>query len=168
MSVMLGDGSTALAVAEELRRMESVISVATPALNIAERLAGVESIEVTVLGGMLRGSSFGTVGPLTTAALLSMRADIAFLSPDRLDERGLVFNSMMDAEVAQTMAARADRVVVIADSSKFAPGGMAALTTWDRVDDLITERISPLTSARIQDCDVRVRVTGVVRPRTPR
>lgn len=154
--VLLGDGTTPFALAEELCRRGQPLLLATPAINIAARLVEVEAFEVIVLGGQLRAASFGGVGPLTMAALKTIRADIAFISPDRLDVDGPVFNTFADAEVADAMAARATRVVVLADSSKLASGGSAMLTPWQRVDDLVTEAIDPALAGRLDKAGVRV------------
>lgn len=157
--VLLGDGSTAFALTEELCRRGQPLLLATPAINVAARLVEVETFEVIVLGGQLRGASFGSVGPLTMAALKAIRADIAFISPDRLDVDGPVFNTFADAEVADAMAARAARVVLLADSTKFTPGGSAMLTPWERIDDLVTEAIDPALDDHLAEVGVRVTVT---------
>lgn len=156
--VLLGDGTTLFAFAEELARRRQPLLIATPAINLAARLAEVETFEVIVLGGQLRGASFGSVGPLTIAALKSIKADIAFVSPDRLGLDGPIFNTFADAEVADAMAGRAARLVVMADSSKFAPGGSAILTPWERVDDLITEGVVPALADRLAEAAVQVTI----------
>ena len=158
--VLLGDGTTLFALAEELARRRQPLLLATPAINLAARLAEVETFEVIVLGGQLRGASFGSVGPLTIAALKTIKADAAFVSPDRLDVDGPVFNTFVDAEVADVMSARAARLVVLADSSKFAPGGSAMLTPWERVDDLITEAVDPALAERLAEAQVRVTIAS--------
>jgi DeoR/GlpR family transcriptional regulator of sugar metabolism len=164
MAIFLPDGSTTLALAEELKRRAQPLSVATSALNIAARLADAEGIEVTVLGGLLRGSSLGTVGPLTTAALQSLRADIAFISPDRLDRSGPVTNSMLDAEVGRTMAANAARTVVVADASKFTRGGSARILAWAEVDDLVTDAVTPAFAAALAEAGVAVTIAQRLSP----
>lgn len=156
--VLIGDGTTPFALAEELCRRGQPLLLATPAINVAARLVDVETFEVIVLGGQLRGASFGSVGPLTMAALKAIRADIAFISPDRLDVDGPVFNTFIDAEVAAAMAARAARLVVLADSTKFAPGGSAMLTPWQRVDDLVSEAIDPALADHLADAGVQVTI----------
>lgn len=156
--VLLADGTTLLALVEELARRRQPLLLATPAINLAARLAEVDTFEVIVLGGQLRGPSFGSVGPLTIAALKAIKADVAFVSPDRLDVDGPIFNTFVDAEVADVMASRAARLVVLADSGKFAAGGSAMLTPWERVDDLITEAVDPALADRLAEADVRVTI----------
>ncbi|MFC4242548.1 DeoR/GlpR family DNA-binding transcription regulator [Gryllotalpicola reticulitermitis] len=160
--VLLGDGTTPYALAEELCRRAQPLMIATPAINIAALLAEVSRFEVIVLGGQLRGASFGTVGPLTSVALNTVRADIAFISPDRIDVHGPVFNSFADAEVARAMADRAARLVTLADSSKFSSGGSAMMVGWDRVDNLITDAVDPVLLEYLHAAEVRV---GVAAPR---
>lgn len=157
-AIFLGDGSTATALAEVLAQRGQPLWVATTGLNIAQRLSTVVGMEVIVVGGQLRGNSFGTVGPLATGALANLRADMAFLVPDWLDLSGPVFNSLADAEVAEHMARRSDRTVILADSSKFAPGGSARILHWEQVDDLVTESIDPALVERLTKARTRVRV----------
>lgn len=121
-AIFLGDGSTATALAEVLIQRGEPIWVATTAVNIAQRVSTVDRMEVVVVGGLLRGDSYGTVGPLAIATIANLRADLAFLVPDWLDLTGPVFNNLADAEVALHMARRSARTIVLADSSKFAPG----------------------------------------------
>jgi DeoR family transcriptional regulator of aga operon/DeoR family fructose operon transcriptional repressor len=78
-SLLLNDGSTTLALAEELVSQAKPLWVATNGLNIGERLASVSAIEMVVIGGALRASSFGTSGPLATAALSQITVDTTFL-----------------------------------------------------------------------------------------
>lgn len=144
LGVHLRDLAAVLALAAELCRRGQPLLLATPAINVAARLAEVETFEVVVLGGQLRGASFGGVGPLTMAALKAIRADVAFISPDRLD-------TFVDAEVADAMATRAAWLVVLADSTKFAAGGSAMLTPWERIDDLVTEAIDPVLADRLAE-----------------
>lgn len=139
MSIFLPDGTSAIALAEELCRLGRPLSVATSGLYTARRLAGHNGIDLTVLGGQLRDESYGMVGPLTRAALDTLRADIAFVTADQLDAKGPVHNNVMDAEVARMMAANAARTVVLADLSKLGPGGAVRVFGWQDVDDLIID-----------------------------
>lgn len=157
-AIFLGDGSTATALAEVLVQRGHPLWVATTGLNIAQRLSTVIGMEVIVIGGQLRGSSFGTVGPLATGALANLRADMAFLVPDWLDLSGPIFNSLADAEVAEQMARRSARTVILADSSKFGAGGTAQTLRWQQVDDVITESIDPALADRFAKTRTRLTI----------
>jgi DeoR/GlpR family transcriptional regulator of sugar metabolism len=139
-SILLNDGSTTLALAEELAARAPSLWIATNGLNIGERLASVGSFEVIVIGGALRGSSFGTSGMLATTAIAQLTVDVTFIGCDGADlERGVRFNSLQDAEIAAAMARAARRVVVLADSSKLGQSAIAGAVGWSEVDILITD-----------------------------
>jgi DeoR/GlpR family transcriptional regulator of sugar metabolism len=158
MSIFLPDGTSAFAVAEELRRLGRPLSIATSGLHAARRLAGVNGIDLTVLGGQLRDESYGMVGPLTRLALETLRADIAFVTSDSLDATGPIHNNAMDAEVVRVMAANADRTVVLSDLSKIGPGGAVRVFGWREVDDLIIDGPPVAIADALEEAGVRVTI----------
>jgi DeoR family transcriptional regulator of aga operon/DeoR family fructose operon transcriptional repressor len=141
-ALLLNDGSSILALAEELASQGNPLWVATSGLNIGERLASVSSIEVVVVGGALRASSFGTSGLLATTAIAQLTVDTVFLGCDGIDlELGVRFNSLLDAEIAAAMARQGRRVVVLADGSKVGQRAIAGSVGWDAVDVLVTNAL---------------------------
>ncbi|HZN89323.1 MAG TPA: DeoR/GlpR family DNA-binding transcription regulator [Thermoleophilaceae bacterium] len=139
-AVFLNDGSTMFALAQELARRQFELAVATSALNIAELLARYPTIDVTVIGGSLRRTSFGTIGPLATDAICTLHADIAFLGCDGFDTRqGIHSNSLNDAAVARSFAEQADNTTVVADASKLGNRARAKILGWGNVDRLVTD-----------------------------
>jgi len=56
------------------------------------------------------------------------------------------------------MAANAARTVVIADASKFTPGGSARILPLEDVDDLITNTVSPAFADPLAEAGVQVTV----------
>ena len=156
-SVLLNDGSTTLALAEELASRAPSLWIATSGLNIGERLASVPSFEVIVIGGALRASSFGTSGPLATGAISQLSVDTTFLSCDGADlDLGVRFNSLLDAEIAAAMAKQARRVVVLADSSKIGQRAIAGSIEWSDVDVLITNGVDSRWHEHLRDKQVGV------------
>jgi DeoR/GlpR family transcriptional regulator of sugar metabolism len=156
-SLLLNDGSTTLALAEELVSQAQPLWVATRGLNIGERLASLSVMEVVVIGGALRGSSFGTVGPLATAALSQLTVDTTFLGCDGLDlELGARFNSLPDAEVAAAMARQGRRVVMLADGAKVGHRSRAGSLGWTEIDVLVTNQLSDDWQERLRAAEVEV------------
>lgn len=141
-SLFLNDGSTTLALAHELTNRNLKLWIATSALNIAELLARNGGNEVVVIGGSLRRTSFGTIGPLATNALNQLHADLAFIGCDgiHLDD-GPRSNSVYDAEVARTMMTRADSTVLLADGSKLTHPSRCLIAPWAQIDHWITDRL---------------------------
>jgi DeoR/GlpR family transcriptional regulator of sugar metabolism len=156
-SVLINDGSTMLALAEELAARTPSLWIATNGLNIGERLASVSEFEVIVIGGALRASSFGTAGPLATAAIAQLSVDTTFIGCDGADlDLGVRFNSLQDAEIAAAMARQADRVVVLADGSKIGQRAIAGTVGWSDVDVLITNDCDDEWRSRLRDQGVDV------------
>lgn len=161
-ALFLNDGSTMVAFAHELARREVDLWIATCGLNIAELLARQETFEVVVIGGSLRRSSFGTIGPLATEAIHGLHADFAFLGCDGFHPtEGVRSNSLHDAEVARAFAGHADATVVLADASKAGNQARARSVGWDEVDRLVTDgRDDELDEAlRLSATDV-IRIPG--------
>ncbi len=117
-TVMLDAGTTVGRTAHHLRRRSS-LTVITNGLTSIIELADANDIEVVVLGGTLRHISHGFVGPLTDMNLKRLTADRAFLGADGLTaDRGICEASAIQTHAKELMAARANRVYVLADSSK--------------------------------------------------
>ncbi len=139
-TVMLDSGTTTLALARRLRG-HSGISVITTSLPIASELQFCSEIEVILLGGILRNDAPDLAGALTEANLESLRADVAFIGADGIDEKGNVYNgSLAVGRMLGKMAAAARRVYAVADSSKV---GRTALMKFGKLaewDGLITDR----------------------------
>jgi DeoR/GlpR family transcriptional regulator of sugar metabolism len=157
-SLFLNDGSTTFALAHELVRTHNDLWVATNALNIAEFLARSPTCQVVVIGGSLRHSSFGTIGPFATDAIRDLSVDIAFLGCDGVHGDGVRSNNVYDAEVARAMAEHARKVVVLADSSKAGNPARAQVIDWGAVDTLVTDTASPDLQEAITRRQVELRL----------
>lgn len=138
--VLLDSGTTTLALARHLHGKERV-TVITTSLPIAAELQYDRNLQVLLLGGYLRPESPDLGGALTEANLETLRADLAFLGVDAIDETGAVYNQSPEvARMLSKMAAAAAQVHVVADSSKL---GKTAMWRFGRLQDwgsLITDR----------------------------
>lgn len=145
-SILLDSGTTTLAVARALKSKKR-LTVITTSLPIASELQSCGHIELVLLGGALRREAPDLIGPLTESSLEQLKADIAFIGADAVDNKGLVYNhSMPVARLLTRMGASARQVYVVADSTKIGQTALArfgALKAWN---GLITDR--RLQSAR--------------------
>jgi DeoR/GlpR family transcriptional regulator of sugar metabolism len=149
MTVSLDTGTTTLEVARALCGIAR-LRVLTNSLAIASALLAHEGLELVLLGGTVSQSSPDLFGPLTLANLAAFRADIAFLGLDAADERGLYTDSQQAAQVSRAIMAGAERVVVVADSSKFGRHAFVRIAGWEAVDRLIVDRgLPPGVRARV-------------------
>jgi DeoR/GlpR family transcriptional regulator of sugar metabolism len=160
-SVMLDSGTTTLELAKRLRGRQR-LTVITSSLPIAAALQYDGQIEVLLLGGRLRASSPDLAGALTESNLETLRADVAILGADAIDSQGGVYQESPEvARMLTKMAASANRVLVVADSSKL---GKTALWRFGRLADwtaLITDAAADRSVlAALKKAGVRVIKAG--------
>jgi DeoR/GlpR family transcriptional regulator of sugar metabolism len=133
MALFLTDGTTAYALAQCLAHRH--LTVVTGALNIAQLLAGSAGIEVIVVGGRLRATSFGTTGPLAVDTIRSLHADLTFVAPDGVTLEGGVRDfSIDDAASARAMSESSSRTVVLASPAKIGFPARVRVVDWPQVD----------------------------------
>ena len=129
-TIFLDAGTTCLALARVLT--DRVLTVVTRGLEAGLLLARSPGVRVVVVGGQVQRLSHGLVGPLASVALDRMAFDVAFLGADTVDaERGLGEPTVDETWVKEVAAGRARRVVLLADSSKFAA---ATAPSYLRID----------------------------------
>lgn len=118
----------------------SALTIVTNALNIANELIVRPHVKVVVTGGVVRPQSYELIGPLATGVLRELTFDIAFLGVDAIDVAlGAAAHHEGEAAINGLMAARARRVVILADSSKLGRHAFARVCPIERVETLITD-----------------------------
>jgi len=155
MTAFLTDGTTSHALAQCL--VHRHLTVITGALNIAQLLAGSAGIEVIVVGGRLRATSFGTTGPLSLETIRALHADVAFIAPDGVTLDGGVRDfSLDDAASARTMSESAARTIVLASPGKIGFDARARIVDWPQVDAFVAARLPTPFADGLTERGVRV------------
>ena len=159
--VVLFDSGTTVAlvpahVAPALRAGSSITAV-THSLPVIHEIGAWEGPHLMALGGLFLPDYEAFVGPQTVASLKGLSADLAFLGCDGLTpEAGITTPHVLVAEIGATMAARARRIVALADSSKLGRYGFTTIVPLSQVDVLITddgasvEQIATIRAAGIE------------------
>lgn len=128
---------------------EPALTVVTNALNIANELVVRPQVKVVVTGGVARAQSFELTGPLATRILEEITLDVLFLGVDAVDpDQGAFAHHEGEANINRLMAARARRVVVVADSSKLDTSAFARICPIATVRTLITDTGAPADLVR--------------------
>lgn len=154
-TIFLDAGSTCAQLARHLPG-RGRLTVLTRGLEAALQLAGDTDLEVIIIGGRVAQKSHGLVGPLTDYALNRSMADVAFLAVDALDPMdGVGEPTLAEAQVKETAARRARRVVVLADATKLARGTVPAWAPLPEGWTLITNAdddgmLQPYRSAGVE------------------
>ena len=133
MAVGLTGGTTCTEVARELVDRER-LTVVTNALNIASELAVRPNLKLVVTGGTARPESYELVGPLAEQSLAGLHLDLVVIGVDGIDaQAGCTTHHEVEAHTDLALIERAERVVVVADSSKIGHVAFARICPVDRV-----------------------------------
>ncbi|ADD45834.1 DeoR/GlpR family DNA-binding transcription regulator [Stackebrandtia nassauensis] len=152
MVVGLNGGTTITEVARALAMRTDLVAtsgttpltIVTNALNIANEMIVRPHIKVVVVGGVVRPQSYELIGPLAAPILREITLDMVFLGVDAIDVKlGATAHHEGEAAINQLMAARARKVVIIADGSKLGGHAFARICPIERVHTLITDTSVP-------------------------
>lgn len=166
MVVGVNGGTTTTEVARSLATRadlasdgEEAITVVTNAVNIANELTVRNHVKIVVTGGVARPSSYELIGPLAARILDEIALDVAILGVDALGvESGAMAYHEGEAGTNRLLAERAEKVVVVADSSKLDRRAFARICRVDEVDVLVTDTDAPAdVVARLAEAGVDVR-----------
>ena len=142
-SIIIASGTTVLALAKALHPDRN-LTVLTSAMNVTLALLQHENIEVVQLGGIVRKSSSSVVGFYAESMLQNFACSKLFLGVDGIDlDFGLTTTNLMEAQLNQQMMKIAQKVVVIADATKFGKKGFGKICDLDKVDIIITDKRIP-------------------------
>lgn len=142
-TIILDSGSTTFEIAKNLGKFEE-LTVITNAINVANYLAEQRNINVIVPGGTLRNNSLSLVGNLAEKGFKNYFCDKLFLGVDGFDTSyGLSTPNVEEAHLNQIMIEMSQKVIVVADSSKFGRRGFAFIAPINRIHALITDKGIP-------------------------
>lgn len=146
-SVFLDSGTTVLEVARHIPRVlpqGSALTVATRSLMVASELGTERNIRLYVLGGMYQPDFDTFIGSQAESALQGLHVDILFMGADGITpERGVSTDLVQEADMYHTMVRCAERVVVVADSTKVGVNTLQAVLPCSDVDVLVTDSRAP-------------------------
>jgi DeoR/GlpR family transcriptional regulator of sugar metabolism len=141
-TIMLDIGTTTLQVACHMRGRH--ITVITSNLAAYEELLPEASIELVLLGGIVRRNYRSLVGVLAEDALRQLRADIAFIGASGIEQDlAVVDTTMVEVPIKRAMIAAAGRAVLVADSEKFGMRGVVRVCGPRELDVLVTDGGAP-------------------------
>ncbi|GIE95442.1 DeoR/GlpR family DNA-binding transcription regulator [Paractinoplanes rishiriensis] len=146
-TIMINGGTTTLALARELRQHRD-LTVATNNLLVPGALPPTAIRDIYFFGGAVRSLTLATVGPVSfranTGADLDISCDLALIGVGAIDaETGYTTSNLAEAAMMQEMIARATRVAILADSSKFGRRLFAQVSELASADYLITDTAPP-------------------------
>ncbi|MEI6082364.1 MAG: DeoR/GlpR family DNA-binding transcription regulator [Verrucomicrobiota bacterium] len=144
ISVYLDAGTTAFAIAQELRRhLPEGLTIITNNLALLETLGSLPGTKTTLLGGQLLERQSVLLGDEAVQAAAAQEIDIAFLGAQGMNEQGL-WNSQHDIiRLQQAVMKRAGRSCFCLDRSKLGRTAPEHLIAWPRVRTLVCDLSLP-------------------------
>ena len=113
-------------------------------LHVAAELYRRHAIEVVVAGGAVRRADGGIVGAAAVEAIRQFRVDTAVIGTSAIDADGSLLDfDVREMQVSRAIIENARRVVLVADSSKFARAAPVRIAHIAEVDVLVTDRLPP-------------------------
>ncbi len=158
-------GTTTAYVARALAGRRDLL-VVTNSLDIAGTLTGGDARagnRVYMAGGELQMELGAALGPTAVSFVEQFRVRTAFLSAGAVDAReGLMDYELSEAQFSRALIGCAERVIVVADHTKFGRRGLVRACDLDAIDMLVTDSAPPPPlAARLDEAGVVVEVASV-------
>jgi DeoR family transcriptional regulator of aga operon len=157
----LNGGTTTSEVARELAARSgegAELTIVTNAVNIAAELTVRPWIKTVMTGGVARSRSYELIGPLAAATLAGLALDDLFLGVNGLDAAfGASAAHEGEAEINRMMVERADRVIVVADSSKLGLRAFARICPLESISLVVTDDAAePARLAELEEAGISI------------
>lgn len=138
--VIIDGGTTTYHLARHLPPFP--LKVVTNSMRLASALDDLReerpNPEVHITGGFLYPGSGILLGPSANAGLAQYFAKWAFLSVGGLNEEGIYNTNELVSEAERVIVGNAEKVVVLADSSKLGHAALCRVCPLDEIDILVT------------------------------
>jgi len=116
------------------------ITVVTNSIPVANVFFEGDGGQTVLLTGGLRTVSDALVGPVAVAALTDLHVDMVFMGVHGMAERaGFTTPNLMESDTNRAMVEAADRLVVVADSTKWDTVGLSRMARLDDAAVLVTD-----------------------------
>ncbi len=136
--MFIGVGSTVEQFAR-LAAPRSGLLVITPSLVVAS-LLGTRKVQVIMAGGMVRQDELSCVGPAAVECVQRYNTDLAVIGAAGISaRRGVTDLDDQEAGVIRAALERTERIVVLADGSKFGDVALSTVVPIERVSVIVTD-----------------------------
>lgn len=157
--VFFDGGTTPLFVAKSIPP-ELGFTAVTYSLMTACELCAKPNVNIIALGGELHHSSYSAVNSMPISQITRFHADLAFISTRAISFPEGLFESLLPLiEIKKALVARSEKVVLLADHSKFESKSLSLSIPFSEVDRIITDsRTNPEIVESIRGIGVAVTV----------
>lgn len=158
--VILDAGTTTLRVAKYLKEKHN-LRIITNGINVAEECCQNESASIFLVGGKVIKKSMSLIGPQAQKELENYSANIVFLGTTGVSlTKGFTSSDLYEADIKRVMVSAGDKVVIVADHTKFQKQGLVSFADFNEVDYLITsDKTDSSIVKKIESLGVKVIVS---------
>jgi DeoR family fructose operon transcriptional repressor len=161
-TILLDTGTTTVELARLLHRRQN-LTVVTNDLPIALTIEEFETLNVVVLGGVLRRRFHCTLLSESSwcGTPIGLTVDKAFFGANCLSfDRGATTPDLRQAETKRLMTRMAVSVILLCDRSKFDSSAFARFAALEEIDTIVTDRVEPHERAALEEHGIEVLVPG--------
>jgi DeoR family transcriptional regulator, ulaG and ulaABCDEF operon transcriptional repressor len=139
--IIINGGTTTFQMSEFLRAKR--MKILTNSYPLAEFLIHETQNRVALPGGEVYREQKIIVAPFDDDAIQHYSARIMFMSANSIGPLGVIEGDPLIARAEAKLLRRADKLVVLADASKFAKAGSLVVCPLSRVSAIITDEAAP-------------------------
>lgn len=156
-SIMIASGTTVQAFSKFIKP-KNRLTVITSSAYVTLHLIHNSNIDILQLGGYMRHSSASVVGSYAAHILENISCSKLFLGVDGIDfDYGLSTTNLDEAQLNQQMLKSTQKVIVLADSSKFGKRSFAKICDLSDINEIITDTgISHSDKKRLEELGIKV------------
>ncbi len=140
-SIIINAGSTTWCMVEFLRKLR--MQILTNSFPIAQELIATSHNRIILPGGEVYREQGIVLSPFDEDAIQHFTAAKMFMSCFSITPMGIIEGDALIARAEAKLLSRADKLVVIADSSKFESRGSMVVCQLSRVHTLVTDDAAP-------------------------
>jgi DeoR family transcriptional regulator, ulaG and ulaABCDEF operon transcriptional repressor len=140
-SIIINAGSTTWCMAEFLRRHR--MQILTNSFPIAQELMSTSANRIILPGGEIYREQGIVLSPFDEDSTQHFIASKMFMSCFAITPMGIIEGDPLIARAESKLLQRAEKLIVIADSSKFQPRGSMVVCQLSRVHTLVTDEDAP-------------------------
>src|SRR5271154_1654769 len=164
-AIIVNGGSTTFEMGAFLR--ERRLKVLTNSYPLAETLIHDSKCRVALPGGEVYREQKLIVSPFEEDAIQHYSASRMFMSAISIGPLGVIEGDPLIARAETKLLKRADKLIVLADSSKFIPRGSLVVCPLSRIDTLITDGAAPASALEmLAEAGVRTLIADPLAPST--
>ncbi len=140
-SLFIDTGSTTLIMAETLASIDE-LTVVTNSTAIARVIGSAnETTRIYLLGGSYNEDNRQTCGAMALNQIDGFHGNLAIVTVGAVSANaGVMDYSFDEAAIASAMIARSDRLIILADSSKFDRVAPFVVASFEQIDVLVSDR----------------------------